>query len=370
MYFFRAFCLLRKKQSCIIAEIVDAEKSYELFFTHNCGDGTELYVQNYLHDKKDMLVIRNCSCKRDFYYSIENMENNKKILCKPSSFFELIDIIDCKQITINSLFSYCNLTMLINKIVQISEARKIPLSYMLHDYYCICPNLNLIAGGEYCKLQCQLHNCVFDVCLDSKMHSVYDWRNLWTKIFEHVSEIYVFSKSSRDIFFSVYPNIAENKFQIIPHNMDYCKFTPIKDIFPFHIGIIGNCVTEAKGRYVVKNLLRYVKKMPVPITIIGRYLKRDKIKSRNIKYTGEYKRSELQSFIEKEQISVVFFPSIWPETFSYLVSELIFLNIPIVCFDYGAQAEKMKNYNKGYICESSSPEVIIQTIYNAIAFTN
>ena len=41
----------------------------------------------------------------------------------------------------------------------------------------------------------------------------------------------------------------------------------------------------------------------------------------------------------------------WPETFSYVVSELMQMDIPIISFDFGAQGEKLKHYEKGILCK-------------------
>ena len=59
---------------------------------------------------------------------------------------------------------------------------------------------------------------------------------------------------------------------------------------------------------------------------------------------GRYKVSELDKIIMEQGISAVLFPSICPETFSYTVSELIHVGIPVACFNLGAQAEKIKGY--------------------------
>ena len=64
---------------------------------------------------------------------------------------------------------------------------------------------------------------------------------------------------------------------------------------------------------------------------------------------GKYKHENLQKLVESENISMEIFPSIWPETFSYLVSEHIAMNVPIICFDMGAQSEKVRTYTKGII---------------------
>ena len=36
------------------------------------------------------------------------------------------------------------------------------------------------------------------------------------------------------------------------------------------------------------------------------------------------------------------FPSIWPESFSYVVQEIMLMGLPFVCFDLGAPAERVR----------------------------
>ena len=82
----------------------------------------------------------------------------------------------------------------------------------------------------------------------------------------------------------------------------------------------------------------------------------------NIHYQGRYEISKLDNVIEEQGISTVLFPSICPETFSYTVSELIHVEIPIACFDLGAQAEKVSTYKYGQIIADSSNESILSAL--------
>jgi hypothetical protein len=56
--------------------------------------------------------------------------------------------------------------------------------------------------------------------------------------------------------------------------------------------------------------------------------------------------------VEENSVTHVIFPSVWPETFSYLVSEIMKMELPFFCFDLGAQSEKVKNYAKGKVFEN------------------
>lgn len=70
-----------------------------------------------------------------------------------------------------------------------------------------------------------------------------------------------------------------------------------------------------------------------------------------VSYFGEYKCENLQEIIEDNEVSIVVFPFLVPETFSYVISELMLMDIPIICFNLGAQAEKISNYSKGIIAK-------------------
>ena len=54
-----------------------------------------------------------------------------------------------------------------------------------------------------------------------------------------------------------------------------------------------------------------------------------------------------KSYLEKNEINVILFPSIFPETFSYVTSEAMKMKMPIAYFDIGAVPEKLKSYKKG-----------------------
>jgi glycosyltransferase involved in cell wall biosynthesis len=71
----------------------------------------------------------------------------------------------------------------------------------------------------------------------------------------------------------------------------------------------------------------------------------------------------LPIIVEKIGANIFLMPSICPETFSYVTQELIDMEVPLVCFDIGAQAEKIKNYHKGLIISyDSTPNEILEQI--------
>jgi len=79
-----------------------------------------------------------------------------------------------------------------------------------------------------------------------------------------------------------------------------------------------------------------------------------------IKVLGPYKREELPDIIEREGIEMVLFPSIWPETFSYVTEETIAMGLPVIVFNLGAPYERVKEYKKGKIVKYKDLEGILK----------
>ena len=84
----------------------------------------------------------------------------------------------------------------------------------------------------------------------------------------------------------------------------------------------------------------------------------------NIYFMGLYKREELPRVLKENSISVVFFSSIVPETFSYVVQEMMLLEVPIVCFNIGAPPERIRalNYKPSCIIPTINTEEVLACI--------
>ena len=73
------------------------------------------------------------------------------------------------------------------------------------------------------------------------------------------------------------------------------------------------------------------------------------VPGRIVSETGRYQRHEFVDTIERSEANVFLFPSIWPETFSYVVEELMQLGVPLMCFNIGAPAERVRHYKRGRV---------------------
>jgi len=70
----------------------------------------------------------------------------------------------------------------------------------------------------------------------------------------------------------------------------------------------------------------------------------------------------LPKLMEDNQIDLVLIPSICPETFSYTTEEAMNMRLPVAVFDYGAPAERVREYERGIVLQKQDPGYVIREI--------
>lgn len=343
----------RNELSHNVFDIITNGISYSLFITNDNLGGTRQYEKNYLESNKGVIVLRRMSYgeRPDLIYQVWNTDNNKTRLLHLSELYCIWDFIFTK-IVISTLVHYSELNYFIDAICKYkSKNVKCYIVYLVHDYDAICVNCNLFIVDHYCNLQCNKEKC--DLRLSNKQININQWRVKWNKLFATIDEIQSFSNASNDLIKKVYSDISTEKFTVVPHDINYIQFKPIeiKSTLPFKLGIVGNCNSDFKGRPFVKKIIRQLGD-DLDIRLVGSDFRFYRICKKKVKYLGAYEHKQLQVILEEQHITCVLFPSLCPETFSYLVSELIAINIPIICLNYGAQAEKVREYKLGVVFDS------------------
>lgn len=340
-----------------VNEVINSNNKYTLLICHNGGGGTITYLNNKYGNQKNTLILRNTiTADQDYLYSIENNETHKRFYIKPKQVNKLNQYIN--DVRIISVESYMSLTSLFKWL----ESLNVYISYDLHDFHCIWIEAHLCNSKGYltednikhAKLQYLFKTITFD-----------SWHGIWNSFLKYVNDIFAFSESSKELFLHYFPDYA-NKVKVTPHSLEYIKYDEIQKLpAKFKIGIFGAIQDIDKGCIVVRNFLKYCSDKDFEICINGTLRNDCCIQSNNIKHMGPFKAESIKELIIKQEISVVLFPSVWPETFSYLVSELIATGIPIACFNLGAQAEKVSKYKNGEIINDDTNEAILLGLKNA-----
>jgi glycosyltransferase involved in cell wall biosynthesis len=257
---------------------------------------------------------------------------------------------------------------------------QISLKFLVHDYYSICPMPHLIDYRMvYCGIPDNIKDCenclqrnrlINIASLTSQNYPDITMR-LWRKKFGDLldaSSIVCFSQSSKDILQRAYPGLSDERFEIILHRVDWVRpVTVLKSSRTVNIAILGHLVFH-KGVSVVASLASYIDyyELDAKVHLFGEivepYESLNSLKS--VILHGKYDKNELPDLMEKNEIDLVFIPSICPETFSYTTEEAINMNLPVAVFDLGAPVERVRFYQKGLILLKKEPEYIVREIFD------
>ena len=347
-------------------------KSYELFFNHNIGGGASSYLNRMLKEKNDsILVSYDMYCQK---YRISVLSKGDELVSyQYNSWDELLKLlikIKIVQIIVNELATYPSIYKVLQDISQILCSKSVRMQFMLHDYYCLCPEFDLIGiNGVFCGLP---EKGICNQCAESKdCDSIGEWRKNWQSFLMKCDEVRCFSKASKDLIESVYG--ADIKTSLVPHTMKYFDDIAKQKINhnsyhpgeKLHVGVLG-FLTEAKGLHIVEELLSKIdeENLPIDITLIGNT--GAIIKSDSFVQTGNYELDQLPKIVEKRKIDIFLIPSVWPETFSYTTGEVMAMGYPVIVFDMGAPAERVREYEKGYVVNKVSADSVCEILINNV----
>ncbi len=247
----------------------------------------------------------------------------------------------------------------VQNFIEIKNHLRATVRYMFHDFFLLCPHLNLFSNqGHYCKPSKSAAECIS--CI--KTHMPYEryyrvessltgtaWRAASQELINNIDEIRFFSQNSLEIVKNLL-DMKDSQVSLIPHAPQH-QFVPIKlTTSPLTIGFVG-AISKVKGADFVVEFANYLKQHApeVGIVIIGSIDTDVANIPDNIHVHGAYQPEELPSLIDRYGINIGFISSLCPETFSYVTQELMMLGIPLVCFDIGAPADRIRNWNKGMI---------------------
>ena len=271
---------------------------------------------------------------------------------------------------VNSFNSYPLIDVFLQELQYFCEDAKAKLEFKVHDFHAICPSQHLSNDAErYCGLpedekicnKCLANNQAVD-WTSSKEMNIRNWREPFQKLLDKTNTITVFDDTSRELLSKVFKTNHVESIYSVPHIDSYFQVTAKADLTgPLSIGLLGTMST-IKGEASVTTLCEWLDSTAdqSKVTLIGQSVV--PLPSR-VAVHGEYLTEELESLIKKYNINVIFMATIVPETFSFTISEAMKLQLPIVCYNIGAQANRLKKYTFGKVIElDTPPEGVIQSL--------
>ena len=112
---------------------------------------------------------------------------------------------------------------------------------------------------------------------------------------------------------------------------------------PGQICVVG-AINHQKGYGVLLDCARdaAIGGLPLRFTVVGHTSDDEALIEAGAFVTGPFEDPERDGLVRRQRGSAGFLPSIWPEPWCYALTGLFEAGLPTLCFDIGAQADRMR----------------------------
>lgn len=290
--------------------------------------------------------------------------------------------------------------------------RDIPIFATIHDFYCLCPGVNLLndnqqvcgTGRVPCngkKAACpsgqpverpreDLEYC--RVCLHKQAGVAQTvpylsiWREEHLRALRLAQRIFVPSESAARIVSGCFAELG-GRIRVLEHGIGPFSHTrqgqaertslrqkpnqaaeafltpDAKQKKVFRVAFLGG-INTAKGYRCAVDLIRKSSR-DIHWYLFGKFEREDSSLERrdNFFNIGPYRREELPDLMKKHAVDLVCVLSIWPETFCYTISESLLSGVPVLVTDIGALGERVRAIECGWaVPVQADAEAILERI--------
>ena len=359
-----------------------------LYILHNLGGGTEKHVFDLIKNLKGhvfyiaqvvekQLVITEINNDSSLEYKFQLNEYINLTTLYSESYRETLErVINTFKIDIIHVQHLIGHPL---DVFDIAKKYNIHLFFTIHDFYTVCPRINLLNKNlKYCNCnQSDLGKCSKCLFETTNLPSNYitTWRNNFDDVFKKCDMIIAPSSSAIKILNKYYPNI-EKKCSVIGHGHSEKIFTSDdnnnfnRKEKMFHIAYIGVLALH-KGSKVFYELANSVElKGKVKWSIFGTSDIQTEIgynPAQNVHFYGKYDDfGHIRKLVHEEEVDLVILPAVWPETFSYTLSEAWALKLPVLVSKLGALGERVEINGGGWITDFKNIDSVKKLIKNII----
>jgi glycosyltransferase involved in cell wall biosynthesis len=354
---------------------INEQKFVILVIDHDLGGGANLYREQLLAKKikegATVFIFSFHVINLSYVLMVRNERLNERLDISGYDFLlELAEQFKFKEIIYNTGVSFVHPEEIPRLIVKLKNKLNPRLTLLAHDFFMVCPSHCLLDDkGVFCQIpdtrQCQ--SCLtrnqqgFATLFQAR--DMVLWRALWGNVIELADEVITFSNDSLKLFQKAYPLLDLSRAVVIPHEIEHLQCEHVRPSYKatLRIGVVGQ-IGSHKGAKFVQELAQEIKGRDLDIQIVVIGAIESRCEQSIVRQTGPYQHEQLPALIESSGVNIMLFPSIWPETFSYVVQELIELDLPVACFDLGAPAERLRAYAKGLILYEPNASLVLDSL--------
>ena len=271
------------------------------------------------------------------------------------------------------------------RVIDAVRTLGIPYDVVIHDYSWICPRVTLIDGsGRYCgePAVSECRSCVRKSGSRlGKLTSVPALRARSAAWLGQARRVLAPSADTAKRIGNYFPDLDIEVRPPAPPVMPAPQQPRPPEAKKLRVGLIG-AIGGHKGYEVLLECARdaAARRLPIEFVVIG-YTQNDQplLKTGMVSITGRYSDIEAPHLLRRERPDVIFLPSVWPETWCYTLDYALAAGLPVVAFDLGAIAERLRAAGLGMllpldlgfrqindrllgrVAENQNPQVYVQT---------
>jgi O-antigen biosynthesis protein len=243
------------------------------------------------------------------------------------------------------------------KLMEIVRSSSIAYYYTMHDYTPLCHRSHLVtAEGQYCGAPSR-EACL--ACLQSDWESQQfveptERERAYETFLVGAKRVFAPSRDAASRLKQRFPGVApvlRPHPEPLPFSGKLASMPAIPR--PLHVAALG-AIGPHKGSRVLHALAidAIARRLPIVFTVIGYSDIPTELEKVGVLQTGPYEDDSVAiEMLAEIQPHIVFYPSIWPETYCFTLSVALAAAVPAVVFDIGAPAERLRSLGAGQIID-------------------
>ncbi len=225
----------------------------------------------------------------------------------------------------------------------------VPYDVVLHDYFMLCPRIDLVTGsGSFCNVA-PPETCAECVTADGAEAREFDpltWRRDHLAFLAGAARVVA---PSDDLAMRMEPYLPkritvwepEAEARLPPERTPRVAATE-----PLRIVTLG-ALNVSKGLHVVQALVHAVEQADAPLLLS--VLGRPQALPPRVTVSGTYLSRDLGRLLADAAPHAVLLPAIWPETWSFVLTAALEHGLPVIAFDIGAPAARLRRLGRGHV---------------------
>jgi GT2 family glycosyltransferase/glycosyltransferase involved in cell wall biosynthesis len=223
----------------------------------------------------------------------------------------------------------------------------IALQITVHDYHAVCPRINLArADGLYCGEPdaAGCNTCLASDGLRASSGDIVGWRQRQHALLALAQHVVVPDDDVAERLQRYFPALrlevrAHDTLPDAPPRQP----APARGTRPVRALVLG-AISRIKGYDVLLQAAQTARRqgLPIEFSLLGFSMDDTRLADAGVHLLGRYDDTDLDARLEACDPDLVFLPSIWPETYCYTLSAALRSGRPVVVFDLGAQARRVR----------------------------